>query len=125
MENKKRILVVEDEAPLRNALIEKLSREGFEILCAKNGDEGLATALREHPDLVLLDIIMPKMDGMAVLEKLRADAWGKGAHVIMLTNLNDSEKVADAMKNHAFDYFVKSDIKIQEVVEKIKEKLLS
>ncbi len=127
MENKKTILVVEvveDEAPLRNALVEKLSREGFSVLHAKNGEEGLQTALSNHPNLILLDIIMPKMNGLEMLEKLRADAWGKTAHVIMLTNLSDNEKIAEAMHSHAFDYFVKSDIKIQEVVDKIKEKLL-
>jgi DNA-binding response OmpR family regulator len=123
MENKKIILVVEDEAPLRHALIEKLFHEGFEVLNAKNGEEGLETALLKHPQVILLDILMPKMDGMEVLRKLRADAWGKTAHIIMLTNLNDNERVAEAMKNHAFDYFVKSDVKIQEVVDKIKEKL--
>lgn len=126
MENKKTILVVEvveDETPLRNALVEKLRRENFQVLDAKNGEEGLQIALQAHPDLILLDIIMPKMNGLEVLDQLRADAWGKTAHVIMLTNLSDNEKVAAAMNNHAFDYFVKSDIKIQEVVDRIKEKL--
>ncbi len=123
MANKKRILTVEDEAPLRSALVFKLANEGFEVLSAKNGEEGLQMALSEHPDLILLDIVMPKMDGMKVLENLRADAWGKTAQVIMLTNLSDNEKVSKAITNHAFDFFVKSDIKIQDVIDKIKAKL--
>lgn len=123
MENNKTILVVEDEASLRDALLEKLSHEGFEVLHARNGEEGLSAALAKHPDLILLDIMMPKMDGLAALEKLRADAWGKSVRVIMLTNLSDNEKIAAAMKSQAFDYLVKSDVKIEEIIEKIKEKL--
>lgn len=123
MDTKKTILVIEDEIPLQSALAEKLSHEGFAVLNAKNGEEGLDTALRLHPDLILLDIVMPKMDGIAMLKKLRVDAWGKKARVIMLTNLSDNEKVAEAMKNQAFDYLVKSDVKIAEIIEKIKAKL--
>lgn len=122
MENKqKTILVVEDETPLRDALGDKLKRGGFSVLEAKNGKEGLEVALREHPDLILLDIVMPVMDGMAMFKKLREDIWGKSAKVIMLTNLNDAENVAGAMEKGSFDYFVKSDWKIEDVVAKARE----
>lgn len=72
------ILIVEDDVPELNALRDKFTHEGFSILEAKNGEEGLATALREHPDLILLDIIMPVMDGMTMLVNLRKDPWGGG-----------------------------------------------
>ncbi len=76
----KKILVVEDDVPELNALRDKFTREGFSILTAKNGEEGLAIALREHPDLILLDIIMPVMDGITMLVKLREDSWGGGGN---------------------------------------------
>lgn len=117
------ILIVEDEVSLRNALCNKLMREGFNILEAKNGEEGLEVALREKPDLILLDIVMPKMDGMAMLTKLREDQWGKDAKVIMLTNLSDNDKIAKSLENGAFEYLVKTDWKLEDVVAKVRERL--
>ena len=78
----KKVLVVEDERTLRDALVKKLSKEEFTVLSAKDGKEGLDTALAEHPDLILLDILMPKMNGIEVLQKLREDEWGAKAKVI-------------------------------------------
>jgi len=120
---KKIILVVEDEEPMQIVLKDILSFEGYHVSIAKNGIEGLDMALKEHPDLILLDILMPKMDGMVMLKKLRADDWGKTAEVMVLTNLDKNEEIAKAMEGEVFDYFIKSDIKINEVVAKIKEKL--
>lgn len=121
--SKKTILVVEDEISLRSALRDKLTREGFAILEAKNGEEGLGVSLREHPDLILLDIVMPVMDGMTMLKKLREDTWGKTAKVIILTNLSESVKVAEVMAQGSFDYLVKSDWKLEDVVKKVKERI--
>lgn len=122
-ETQKTVLIVEDEAPLRGALSIKCKKVGLKVLEAGNGEEGLDVAFREHPDLVLLDIMMPVMGGMAMLKQLRADAWGKSVKVIMLTNLNDAEYIAGAMEQGSFDYFVKSDWKIDDLVEKVKERL--
>ncbi len=122
MENKKKILIVEDEESLAGALTLKLD-DNFEVLAAKNGEDGLAVALKAHPDLILLDIVMPKMDGIEMLKKLRADEWGKKVEVIVLTNLSDNEKVAEVLDNEAFEYLVKTDTKLEDVVTKIKTKL--
>ncbi|HXK37596.1 MAG TPA: response regulator [Candidatus Paceibacterota bacterium] len=119
----KKILVTEDEAPLRNAVSDILNFEGFTVFQAKNGQEGLEIALREHPDLILLDLIMPVMDGLTMLEKLREDEWGKTAAVILLTNINDPEKVAQATEAGTYDFLVKSDWNIEDVVGKIKTRL--
>ena len=119
----KKILVVEDEMLLRKALRDELTSNNFEMLEAKNGEEGLATALREHPDLILLDIIMPVMDGMTMLKKLREDAWGKNVKVLMLTNLSDSEKIAEALEQGSYEYFIKSNWTLDALVEKIKKQL--
>lgn len=121
---KQSILIVEDDIPELNALRDKLTREGFATLEAKNGEEGLATALSQHPDLILLDIIMPVMDGMTMLKKLRAETeWGKTAKVIMLTNLSDNKMVANAIEQGSHEYLVKCDWKIEDVVAKIRERL--
>jgi len=119
----KKILIVEDEAPLRNAVSDILSFEGFTVFQAKNGQEGLDISLKEHPDLILLDLMMPVMDGLTMLEKLRADDWGKGASVILLTNINDPGKVAQATEAGSYDFLVKSDWNIEDVVKKIKTRL--
>jgi DNA-binding response OmpR family regulator len=119
----KKILVTEDEAPLRNAVSDILTFEGFTVFQAKNGQEGLDIAVKEHPDLILLDLIMPVMDGLTMLQRLREDEWGKSANVILLTNINDPEKVAAATEAGTFDFLVKSDWNIEDVVAKIKTKL--
>lgn len=120
----KKILIVEDEAPLRNAVTDILTFEGFEVFQAKNGQEGLDIALKEHPDLILLDLMMPIMDGLTMLEKLRQDAeFGKSAAVILLTNINDPDKVAMATEAGSYDFLVKSDWNIEDVVKKIKGRL--
>lgn len=119
----KTILVVEDENNLRNVLRDKFDQENFIVLEAKNGKEGLEMALKEHPHMILLDIVMPKMDGMTMLEKLREDKWGQYAKVIILTNLSDAENTLKAIKHGSFDYLVKSDWKLADVVEKAKKLL--
>ena len=102
----KKILIVEDEKVIREALKTRLLEEKFQILEAKDGERGLAVALQEKPDLILLDIIMPVMDGMTMLKYLRKDAWGKKAKVIILTNLSDSTKVQEALEHDTNDYLV-------------------
>jgi len=120
----KKVLIVEDETPLRTAVADILAFEGFTVFQAKNGLEGLEASLKEHPDLILLDLMMPVMDGLTMLGKLRQDQeWGKGANVILLTNISDPEQVARVTDAGAYDFLVKSDWSIEDVVKKIKTKL--
>ena len=119
----KKILIVEDEKPLREAIFDKFNREGFQTFQGKDGEEGLKIALKEHPDIILLDIIMPHVDGLSMLKTLRKDDWGKNAQVLLLTNLNDAEYVATAMESGVFDFLVKSDWKLDDLVIRVKEKL--
>ncbi len=119
----KKILIVEDEKPLREAIFDKFNREGFQTFQGKDGEEGLKIALKEHPDIILLDIIMPHVDGLSMLKTLRKDEWGKNAQVLLLTNLNDAEYVATAMESGVFDFLVKSDWKLDDLVIRVKEKL--
>lgn len=120
------ILVVEDEEVQRKPLAEELRDEGFRVLTAPNGRDGLELALREKPDLILLDIIMPVMDGMTMIKKLReGNLWGKNVPVILLTNLSaDEEKTHQAITRYEPAYYlVKSDFTLQDVVKKIRERL--
>jgi DNA-binding response OmpR family regulator len=119
----KKILVVEDEIELLKVIESQLKDKNFEVVTATDGVEGLDAALRERPDLILLDIVMPKMDGMAMLAKLRRDSWGKNAKVILLTNLGDTEKVAEAIKLGTYDYLVKADWNINDVVKLVNDRL--
>jgi DNA-binding response OmpR family regulator len=122
MEQKK-ILIVEDEAPMRRAVKDKFSREGFTVFEARNGKEGLDAALKEHPDLILLDVLMPIMDGLEMLQHVRADEWGKNVPIVLLTNFSDIDKIAKALEDGASDFLVKSEWKLEDVVLKVKEKL--
>ena len=125
-QNKQKILVVEDDLPVLRALVDKLIREGFVVLQAKDGQEGLAVALRDHPDLILLDIIMPKMDGLTVMKKLRAEnEWGKKVPIIFLTNLSpDAEETNKSITEGVPAYYlVKTNWSMADVVEKIRERL--
>lgn len=120
----KTILVIEDERTLREPLAAKLTAEGFTVLEASNGQEGLDMALRQHPDLLILDVVMPVMDGWTMLDALHQDAWGKTAQVIMLTNLDDPQTVLKSLHNGAPNVLVKVDWTITDLVEEIRQKLV-
>ena len=124
-ETSKKILIVEDERPLREALRDILTRSGFLVLEAADGEKGLALALAEHPDITLLDLVMPKMNGTEMLTRLRADDWGKDAAVIVLTNLSadSGELVRNVVSGAPLCFLVKSDWDIHDVVDKVREVL--
>ena len=115
------ILVVEDEGLLRELMSEKLRIEGFNTLEAADGDEGLEIALRERPDLIVLDLLMPKMGGMEVLKKLREDDRGRGIPVIIVSNLSGKENIAEGAEKGAVEYLIKANFSLDEIVDKIKE----
>lgn len=121
--NHKKVLIVEDEISLLKALVIKFRRNGFKVLTARNGEEGLKCALKERPDLILLDIIMPKMDGVTMLKKLRKDKKCLTIPVILLTNLGYDKEVEEAIKHGVTDFLVKTNWKIEDVIKKAKEKL--
>ncbi len=121
MENKKKILVVEDEATLQKALNDVLTQEGYEVLSALDGAAGLDLAKKEKPDLILLDIILPKMDGFDVLKNLKKE--GSEIPVIILTNLSDINDIQKALDLGATTYLVKADFHLEDVLKKVKEVL--
>lgn len=118
--------IVDDEVLERNALRDKLTQAGYGILEAKDGEEGLSIALANHPNIILLDLRMPKMDGMTMMQKLRADAWGKDAPIIILTNYDaNDQNVLRIITDHPSYYLLKTDTSIDEIIEKIREVLES
>ncbi|MBT3835512.1 response regulator [Candidatus Peribacteria bacterium] len=114
----KRILIVEDEKPLSHALKLKLSHEGYDAEVANDGEEGFTKASSGDFDLVLVDIIMPKMDGFTMLAKLQES--GSKTKIIVLSNLGQQEDVERAKELGVFDYMVKSNTPISRIVEAVK-----
>lgn len=122
---KQKILIIEDERTLAQVLDDKFVAEGFEVLMADDGVSGLAAAFDKAPDLILLDIIMPKKDGITMLRELRADPRGKDVPVVILTNLSDAESINSGVANGAYDFLVKSDWSLDDVVRKVRERLVA
>ncbi len=121
----KKILLVDDEVGVRMAVLFKLKEEGFQVFEAENGEEALQLAQLEKPDLILLDLQMPKMDGMTMLKELRSkdDQWAQDVPIILLTNMSSTQKVADAMNYGVQDYLIKSDWNLSDVVKTVRSKL--
>lgn len=115
-----KILLVEDDKMLADMYITKFSKEGLKVIRAVDGAEGLELAKKEKPDLILLDIIMPKLDGFAVLKELKNDPNMGNTHVLLLTNLGQTEDVEKGKKLGADDYFIKANHTPAEIVEKVK-----
>lgn len=119
----KKLLIVEDELTLSQVLSDKFLQEGFDVKTASDGQEGLDAAVSWRPDLILLDVVMPVMDGMTMLRKLRATPEGKDVPVILLTNLSDTENVYDAMENGVYDFLIKSHWDIDQLVHEVQLRL--
>lgn len=118
--SKVKILIVEDEEILLTALSEELKQQGFQVVGAKDGVEGVEKANSEKPDLILLDLVMPRMDGISALKEIKAGATTKDIPVVILTNLSDYDKVSDALSLGAMDYLVKANYRLEELVSKLK-----
>jgi DNA-binding response OmpR family regulator len=119
----KKILLVEDEKILQRAMEHALKSEGYEVVVASDGEEGLALAKKENPNLILLDLLLPKKDGFTVLTELKEDPATKNLAVIILSNLENSVDVEKALAAGATTYLVKTNYKIEEVLEKVKQHL--
>lgn len=122
--NKKKILLIEDDLVLRETLVEFLEKEGFATVAASDGEMGLKIALKGEPDLVILDVILPKRNGFEVLEELKSNTKMKNIPVMVLTNLASLDDIEKALSLGATSYLVKGDYKLQEIVEKIRLILL-
>ena len=117
----KKILFIEDESALQTTFGEVLGQEGYELISALDGEIGLRLAEEKMPDLILLDLILPKVSGFDVLEKLKKDEKTKDIPIIVLTNLEGVNEVQKALDLGAKTYLVKANYKLEEITEKIKE----
>lgn len=120
-ENKTKILLIEDDTFLAGIYATKFEQAGFEVSLAADGEAGLKAAQKEKPNIILLDILMPKMDGFEVLENLKKDANLSKIPVILLTNLGQREDVEKGLKLGAVDYLIKAHFMPHETVEKVKK----
>ena len=113
------VLVIEDDTFLSNIYKTKFEMEGFKVITAEDGEAGLKEAQKKKPDIILLDILLPKMDGYLVLENLKKDPETKNIPVIMLTNLGQKDDVEKGLEQGAVDYLIKAHFKPSEVVDKV------
>jgi DNA-binding response OmpR family regulator len=122
-ENNVHILIVEDDVFLSGIYQKKFEVEGFKVTMADNGEKGFNEAKKKKPNLILLDILLPKLDGFAVLKKLKADNDTKDIPVILLTNLGQKDDVEKGVEMGAEDYLIKVHFKPSEVVDKVRKVL--
>ncbi|MFH1643286.1 MAG: response regulator [Patescibacteria group bacterium] len=118
-----KILVVEDDKFLRELITQKISNEGFDVVGAVDGEDGIKKIKEEKPDLVLLDLILPGIDGFEVLSQMKADPTVKSIPVIILSNLGQREDVERGIELGAKDYLIKAHFTPVEIIEKVKANL--
>lgn len=117
--NSARILIIDDDPNVHKIYGSSLRSHGFEVLKAMGGSEGLKMAVNEHPDLILLDLLMPGMTGFELLKKLRNDPWGKTARVVVISNLSKADHELKVANHLVFDYMEKSNCTLDEVCGRI------
>lgn len=115
-----KILIIEDDKFLRDLIVQKLQKEGYVVVEAVDGEEGVAKAREDQADLVLLDLILPGMDGFMVLEQIKKDQKTKDMPVIILSNLGQKEDVDRGLRLGAADFLIKAHFTPGEIIEKIK-----
>lgn len=120
---KTKILLVEDDSFLLSMYATKFESENFKVTTAEDGEKAVRAVQKESPDIILLDIILPKLSGFEVLKQLKADAKTAKIPVILLTNLSQRDEVERGLKMGAEDYLIKAHFMPSEVVEKIKKVL--
>lgn len=122
MDNQKiKVLIADDEEVLRRMYLTKFQSSGFEAIGAKDGDEAFKLIQENKPDVALLDVIMPQLDGFSVLKKIKEDNVLKNIKVILLTSLAQDSDIEEGKKLGAIDYLVKTSLTPTEVVEKVKK----
>lgn len=118
-----KVLIAEDEEALHTVVEEELKSQKFDVKVAKNGEEAMKLAKAFRPDVILLDLIMPKKGGMEVLKELKKSDNLKDIPVVVLSNLAEDDNIKEALKMGASDYFVKTQHSIYEVIEKLQKYL--
>ena len=116
------ILIIEDDQVLSTMYKDKFTLDEFSVSTAQDGEQGLKKALEDKPTLILLDLVMPKMDGLALMKTLRADSWGQTVPIIVLTNLNVDGKILNGILEYKPVYcLIKANTTPEDVLTKAKE----
>jgi DNA-binding response OmpR family regulator len=116
-----KILLVEDDKFLRAVLERKLIAEGFDVISAIDGDEALEKLIFDKPDMILLDVILPKKSGFVILENIKKDPELKMIPVVIISNLGQQDDIRKGLSLGAIEYFVKAKVSLEEIIQKIKE----
>ena len=119
----KNVLVVEDNQALGSIMSDSLTSEGYKVIIATDGADALQIAFDTHPDIILLDLTLPVMNGMDVLRSLRLDDWGKSVPIIIFTNKDTNEAIMNAVREYAQAYFIKSITPLKTITDTISELL--
>lgn len=119
----KKILIIEDEPAQATTIDLAMKRVGFETIVAHDGAEGLNMAMEKEPDLILLDLVLPKIDGVSVLKQLRANESTSKIPILVLTNLASGETVKEVIEAGGTDYLVKTDYTLEQLVHKVEDVL--
>ncbi len=114
------VLIVEDDESIRELYASAFGVAKMEVFTASNGAEGVKLALKHHPDAILMDIMMPVMNGHDAVNKIRSDAWGKNVTVVYLTNMSDAENVVHAVEQGSSEYIIKANMTPREVVNHVR-----
>lgn len=122
-DTQKKILIVDDEPNLRELFVDALSPQGFTCVTARNGLEGLNLSLTENPDIILLDLRMPEMDGLTMLRELRKNKSTEKIPVIILSTVNDEKSVSEAVQLGVSDFMEKSNWNVTELMERIRNNI--
>ena len=117
------ILVVEDDKSLSMALGSKLTKGQYHVTVVGDGEKGLNSALNSHPDLIILDLIMPHMGGLEMLKQLRKDQWGVSVPVFLLTNVGNADKSAAISDDPSTEFLIKSDTSLEDLLSLVEMKL--
>jgi len=120
MDDNATLLLIEDDERIRDMYATAFMSAGLKVYTARNGEEGIALALEHHPKVILVDIMMPGMNGHHVVTTIRKDAWGKTAHIIYLTNMSDPENVVAAHAQEPEEYIIKAQTDIQDVIKTVR-----
>jgi two-component system alkaline phosphatase synthesis response regulator PhoP len=121
--DKQKILIIDDAKDLREAMTDILELKGYNVVTADRGESGVATALSEHPDLILLDLRMPDIDGFEVIRKVRENDWGKTAKILILTASGESDEIPKDIEMSIDDFLLKTEWGLDNIAIKIREKL--
>lgn len=122
---KQTVLIVEDEQDLREAMADYLRNNNYQVLEAEDGQQGLSFALSEHPDIILLDLMMPIMDGHQMLKKLREDRWGMTAKVIIMSAMDNAHHIGSAYEGGISEYIIKGESSLEDLAKKVRETLFA